>query len=90
MQVITIRARNTFWFNFRPTKVEEARMVRKVLFDGIRHEIDECLTVNGERPFEPHKAKMPRRWYFAALKKRLFGRKETYDSQSDREQLLSD
>lgn len=79
MQVITIHAKHTFWHHVfwrHPSKLDEARMVRKLLFDGIIHEIDECLTVNGERPFDPHKVKMPRRWWFAALKHRLFGRKD--------------
>lgn len=63
----------TYWHNplRRNTPLERAQMVRSTLRNLFDHEIDEVLTVNGERPFDPHKPKMPRRWYFAIFKKRL-------------------
>lgn len=40
---------------FRGDVLERARFVRRLLLDMLAHELDECLYVNGERIFDPHK-----------------------------------
>jgi hypothetical protein len=42
------------WPNKVPTKMQLARVIRKVLRKHLKHEIDEGLWVDGELVFDPH------------------------------------
>lgn len=54
-----VKVTNTYVYRFPtkdgvPTKRQLANAVRRVLIKQFKHEIDEGLWVDGERPFYPH------------------------------------
>lgn len=57
-----LESHQDFWparFWREPTKLQKAKMIRKALIGAFWHELNEHITIDGARPFDPHRKLQP-------------------------------
>ena len=55
-ETITVKTRQHVLPTAMLTEQEQAKVIRDLLRIAIVHEIDEAITIGGDRPFNPHRA----------------------------------